>query len=207
MRRRIFLLIMMAVLCVTAGAFAVELTWNQSCTQKTSQATTLYVQIDGQESLTAANMLPAGTYIRTTGRSMEGKTGISYSANNLDPLYGYIDGSVIVSATQSITLPSGTTVTVSEALVRSRQALNLWLEMEYGESLEGSSTYTDENGIEHEIGDEAAAGTEQTSPIITPCTRRLPKMAVPRRPSTWTMTGMRQRWKSSIWAWRAPWLC
>ena len=61
MKRRFFLLIMAAVLCISAGAFAIELTWNQSCTQKTSQATTLYVQIDGQDSLTAANTLPAGT--------------------------------------------------------------------------------------------------------------------------------------------------
>ena len=161
MKRRVFLIIAAAVLCMAANAFAIELTWNQSCMRKTAQATTLYVQIDGEETLTAANTLPAGTYIRTTGQSLEGKTGISYSANNRDPLYGYIDGSVIVSAAQSVTLPSGTTVTVSEALVRSRQALNLWLDMEYGETLGDSRTYTDENGVEHDIGDEAAAGNEQ----------------------------------------------
>ena len=159
MKRRVFLFILAAALCIAAAASAIELTWNQTCMQKTSRAVTLYVHIEG-DSLTAANTLPAGTYIRTTGQSMEGKTGISYSANNRDPLYGYIDGSAIVSAAQTITLPSGKKVKVSEALVRSRQALNLWLEMEYGESLGDSKTYTDENGVQHEIGNEAAAGAE-----------------------------------------------
>ena len=155
MKRRVFLLVAAALLCIAAAAFATELTWDQACTQKTSSATMLYVLIPGDESLTATSMLPGGTYIRTTGQSMEGMTGISYSANNCDPLYGYIDGSVIVSAAQTVTLPSGRTVTVGEALVRSRTALNLWLEMEYGETLD-SGTYTDENGVEHEIGNEAA---------------------------------------------------
>ena len=159
MKRRFFLLVLAAALCVCAAAFAVELTWNQTCFHKTSAATTLYVQIDGESGLTATSALPAGTYIRTTGQTIEGKTGISYSANNRDPLYGYIDGSVIVSATQTVTLPSGTTVTVGEALVRSRTALNLWLDMEYGETLD-SATYTDENGEEHEIGNEEAGGAE-----------------------------------------------
>ncbi len=155
MKRRVFLIIMAAILSMTAAAFAVELTWNQSCVKKTSQSTTLYVDINGE--LTATSDLPGGTYIRTTGQSMEGKTGISYSANNSDPLYGYIDGSVIVSAAQTVTLPSGEQVVVGEALVRSRQALNLWLDMNYGVTLDGQ-TYTDENGEEHEIGNEAAAG-------------------------------------------------
>ena len=150
---------MAVVLCIAGAASAIELTWNQTCMQKTSRAVTLYVNIEG-DSLTAANTLPAGTYIRTTGQTMEGKTGISYSANNRDPLYGYIDGSAIVSAAQTITLPSGKKVQVSEALVRSRQALNLWLEMEYGETLGNSATYTDGNGVEHEIGNESAAGAE-----------------------------------------------
>lgn len=159
MKRRFFLCILAAALCVCAAAFAVELTWNQTCYQKTSAATTLYVMIDGEGSLTPTSALPAGTYIRTTGQTIEGKTGISYSANNRDPLYGYIDGSVIVSATQTVTLPSGTKVTVGEALVRSRTALNLWLDMEYGETLDGS-TYVDENGVEHDIGNEEAGGAE-----------------------------------------------
>ncbi len=159
MKRSFFLMILATILIMTAVASAIELTWDQSCTQKTSRETTLYVQIEGEGALTAVQSIPAGTYIRTTGQSAEGKTGISYSANNRDPLYGYIDGSVIVSAVQSITLPSGRTVTVGEALVRSREALNLWLEMEFGETLDGG-TYIDENGVEHEIGNESAAGSD-----------------------------------------------
>ena len=160
MKRRIFILVLAAALCITAAAFAIELTWDQTCMQKTSQQTTLYVQIEGESTLTAVQPLPAGTYIRTTGQSVEGKTGISYSANNQDPLYGFIDGSVITSATQTVTLPSGRTVVVGEALVRSREALNLWLDMEYGETLSGG-TYVDENGVEHDIGNEAAGGSPE----------------------------------------------
>ena len=71
MKRRVFLIIMAAILSMTAAAFAVELTWNQSCVKKTSQSTTLYVDINGE--LTATSELPGGTYIRTTGQSRRGK--------------------------------------------------------------------------------------------------------------------------------------
>ncbi len=156
MKRRLFFIILAAVLCVTAVSFATELTWNQACTKKTSSATRLYVEVDGEENLIESSMLPAGTYVRTTGQTREGKTGISYSVNQRDPLYGYINGGVIVSAAVTITLPSGRKVTVSDALVRSRTALNLYLEMEYGESYGNSATYTDGNGNTHEIGNESA---------------------------------------------------
>ena len=160
MKRGFFLfLILAAVLCVCSSAFAISLTWNQGCLHKTSSATTLFVLIDGEDQLRESSTLPAGTYIRKTGQSRDGKTGISYSLNNADPLYGYIDGSVITYVGHVITLPSGTkTDPVGEALLRSRQALNLWLDMEYGETLD--STYTDENGEEHEIGNEDAGDVE-----------------------------------------------
>ena len=162
MKRRLFffILILAAALCVSAVSFATELTWNQVCTKKTSSATRLYVEVEGESGLIESGMLPAGTYLRTTGETREGKTGITYSVNQRDPLYGFISGSVIVSAAQTITLPSGKKVTVSEALVRSRTALNLYLEMEYGESYGNSPTYTDGNGKTHAIGNEAALEDE-----------------------------------------------
>ena len=157
MKRRIFLLLLAAALCLaTVPASAIELTFAQTCTQKTSRDTQLYVQVEEGGALTPAQTLPAGTYIRTNGLSAEGKTGITYGFEQK----GFIDGSVIVSAAVTLTLPSGRKVTVGEALVRSRQALNLWLDMEYGETLD-SQTYTDENGNTHEIGNEAAAGAEE----------------------------------------------
>ena len=159
MKRRVFLLVVLAaVLCACSSALAISLTWNQTCLYKTSSSTTLYVLIDGEDQLRESSTLPAGTYIRKTGQSMDGKTGISYSLNNSDPLHGYIDGSAITYVGHTITLPSGAKATVGEALLRSRQALNLWLEMEYGETLDG--TYTDENGEEHEIGDEDPGDVE-----------------------------------------------
>ena len=160
MKRRLFFIILAAALCVTAAAFATELTWNQCCTKKTSSATRLYVEVEGEDNLIESGMLPAGTYVRTTGQTREGKTGISYSVNQRDVLYGYINGSVITSAAVTITLPSGRKVTVSDALVRSRTALNLYLEMEYGESYGNSATYTDGNGNQHEIGNESALEDE-----------------------------------------------
>ena len=156
MKRRIFLLLLAAALYLSiVPASAIELTFAQTCTEKTSRDTQLYVQVEEGGALMPAQTLPAGTYIRTNGLSAEGKTGITYGFEQM----GFIDGSVIVSATTTVTLPSGKTVTVGEALVRSRQALNLWLDMEYGETLDGQ-TYTDENGNTYEIGNEAAAGSE-----------------------------------------------
>lgn len=158
MKRWVFLLCMLAaVVCLCTSAFAISLTWNQTCLYKTNASTQLYVMIDGE--LRASSTLGAGTYIRKTGETVDGKTGISYSANNADPYYGYIDGSVISYVGHTIVLPSGTKATVGEALLRSRQALNLWLDMEYGETLD--STYTDENGEQHDIGDEDPADVEQ----------------------------------------------
>ena len=157
MKRRIILLLLAAALCLTiVPASAIELTFAQTCTEKTSRDTQLYVQVEAGGALTPAQTLPAGTYIRTNGLSAEGKTGITYGFEQK----GFIDGSVIVSAAVTLTLPSGRTVTVGEALVQSRQALNLWLDMEYGETLDGQ-TYTDENGNTHEIGNQAAAGSEE----------------------------------------------
>ena len=156
MKRRVFLIILAAVLCMAAAASALELTFSQTCKQKTSRTTQLYVDINGE--LVASTVLPAGTYLITNGTHKDGLTGITYSMNDRDPLYGYIDGSAIRSATTTVRLPSGKTVTVSEVLVRSRTALNLWLKMNYGEDLGSSSTYTDEDGNEHEIGSEAAQG-------------------------------------------------
>ena len=154
MKRRIFLFVLAAVLCLTASALAVELTFAQTCTQKLGQGAQLYVLNESGDGLQAAQNLPAGTYIRTNGMSMEGKTGITYGFEQ----YGYIDSDIpIVSCSVSISLPNGETAVVGEALARSKQALNLWLEMEFGITLNGS-TYTDENGEEHEIGNEAAEG-------------------------------------------------
>ncbi len=157
MKRRIILLFLAAALCLAAvPAAAIELTFAQTCTQKTSRDTQLYVQVEEGGALTPAQTLPGGTYIRTNGLSAEGKTGVTYGFEQK----GFIDGSVIVSAAVTLTLPSGRSVTVGEALVQSRQALNLWLDMEYGETLDGP-TYTDENGNTHEIGNQAAAGSEE----------------------------------------------
>ncbi len=155
MKRSLFLLLLAAALCIAASAFAVELTFAQTCTEKTTQATQVYVLTD-EDTLQPAQTLPAGSYIKTNGLSKDGKTGITYGFE----MYGYIDGSVITSAVETVTLPSGRTVTVGEALVRSRTALNLWLDMEYGETLEGG-TYTDGSGVVHEIGNEAAEGSEE----------------------------------------------
>ena len=161
MKRRVFIIILAAVLCMAAAASAVELTFSQTCKHKLSRATQLYVDPEGNGELMPSTMLQAGTYVIPNGTSLGGMTGISYSSNDRNVLYGYVEGSAIVSAVQTITLPSGRKVTVGEALVRSRTALNLWLEMEYGENLSGSSTYVDDEGNEHEIGNENALEDEK----------------------------------------------
>lgn len=159
MKRRVFLIILAAVLCMAAAASALELTFSQTCKHKLSRATTLYTDPEGNGNLVPGGTLAAGTYVIPNGRSANGLTGITYSTNERNVYQGYVDGSAIVSATQTVTLPSGTRVVVGEALVRSRTALNLWLKMEYGETLD-SGTYTDADGNEHEIGNEGALGDE-----------------------------------------------
>ena len=156
MKRKGFLIVLAAALCFAAAASALELTFAQTCWHKLSTDTTLYVQIQPGEPLTAAGTLPAGTYVRPTGDIMDGKAGISFQFET----YGYVDGSAIVSCAQSVTLPSGTTVSVPEALARSKSALNLYLETEYGETLSGG-TFTDADGVTHEIADELTAEEEE----------------------------------------------
>ena len=149
MKRKVFLIVLAAVLCFAATASALELTFAQTCWYKLATDVTLYVQIQEGDPLTAAGTLSAGTYVRPTGDTMDGKAGISFNFET----YGYVDGSAIISCAQTVTLPSGTTVSVPEALARSKSAMNLWLETEYGESLSGGS-FTDADGVVHEITDE-----------------------------------------------------
>ena len=149
MRRRVFWILMAVLLLAAASASAFELSFAQTCWHKTSRAVTLYVQADGQGDLIDVGTLPAGFYVRPTGDTMDGKDGIAYNFET----YGYVDGSAIISCAQTVTLPSGTTVSVPEALAKSKSAMNLWLETEYGESLSGGS-FTDADGVVHEITDE-----------------------------------------------------
>ena len=156
MKLKVFLITLAAALCFAAAASALELTFAQTCWHKLATDTTLYVQIQSGDPLTVAGTLPAGTYVRPTGDTMDGKAGISFQFET----YGYVDGSAIVSCAQSVTLPSGTTVSVPEALAKSKSALNLYLETEYGESLSGGS-FTDGDGVVHEITDELSAEEEE----------------------------------------------
>ena len=149
MKRRVFWILMMALLLAAASASAFELSFAQTCWHKTSRAVTLYVQADGQGDLIDVGTLPAGFYVRPTGDTMDGKDGIAYNFET----YGYIDGSAIVSCSQSVALPDGTVVQVPEAIGNNKSALNLYLEAEYGITLSGG-TYTDGSGAEHELNEE-----------------------------------------------------
>lgn len=81
MKRSFFILILCAALCLAACAFAIELTFAQTCTEKTSSLTQLYVMGD-DGTLQAAQMLPAGTYIKTNGLSAEGKQVLPTALNS-----------------------------------------------------------------------------------------------------------------------------
>ena len=61
MKRRIFLLLLAAALCLAiVPASAIELTFAQTCTQKISRDTQLYVQVDEGGALAPAQTLPGG---------------------------------------------------------------------------------------------------------------------------------------------------
>lgn len=155
MKRIIALLGVILTLCLVAGSLAdTSLTFNQTCRSKTASSTMIYAEVDGE--LVETSSLPAGSYVIPSGSGPNGLTRITYSADNRTPLYGYIDGSVITSATGTYTLSTGEVVSLPEALLNSKAALNLYLEMEYGET-NSSGTYTDENGNVGEIGNESAA--------------------------------------------------
>ena len=153
MKRKVFLIVLAAVLCFAAAASADSggLTFAQTCWHKLATATTLYVQIQPGDPLTAAGTLEAGTYVRPTGDTMDGKAEISIG---FDISYRcYVDGSAIVSCAQSVTLPDGRVVSVPEAAAKSKTALNVFLDAEYNTTLSGGS-YTDADGVVHEITDE-----------------------------------------------------
>ena len=162
MKRRLGMVILTAVLLLLAvsAAFAAELTWNQGCRKKTNSPTTIYVRLnEDSNELTPTSSLPAGSYIKTTGQEIDGKAYVAYSLDNNNALYGYIDKNVIVSAVASYTLSDGRVVKVPEAVLRSKAALDLYLDMEYGVTSGDSTTYTDENGNVIPIGNESAANS------------------------------------------------
>jgi hypothetical protein len=63
---------------ILASASAIELTFAQTCTEKLSRDVQLYVLVGDTDSLTPAQTLPAGTYVRSNGLSAGGKVGITY---------------------------------------------------------------------------------------------------------------------------------
>ena len=162
MKRRVFLILLAAVLCMAAYAAADSegLSFAQTCWTKLSREVTLYYEIDGQ--LNNVGSLGAGTYVREVGGGdYDGKICIMFSDFGN---YGYIDSSdasAIVSCVQSVTLPNGSVVQVPEAAARNKAALNAYLDAEYGISLSGDS-YTDETGATqtYDLTDEELAALE-----------------------------------------------
>lgn len=148
MKRCIFLILLAAMLFVAASAFADSegLPFNATCWYKLSKDVTLYVEVNEGEPLTAVQTLPAGTYVRPTGDTKEGKSGIGYLEFGI---YGYVDGSAITSCATYVSV-NGSTYKVPEAAARYRPYLNAFLEAEYGVSVNGTG-YTDSNGVWHEF--------------------------------------------------------
>ena len=155
------LLILMTAAALTGALADSSLTFAQTCVRKTRDDATLYVALEGSTELTATSKLPAGTYLRRLGsdavcEANSGMAHIVYSPDNQNStVYGYIEDSYIGPATASYTLKNGDKVTIPEALLRSRDALNIYLDMEYGETVD-RDTYIDENGQEQAIGNEKA---------------------------------------------------
>ena len=158
MKRRLFILILCAALCMTVSTFAdVELTFEQVCKHKTTAQTQVYTVGEDGKTLNSGPVLPAGTYIIPNGQTVEGRSDLAGVTYYRFENYGFIDSSVITSAVVSVPLSNGESVTVGEALANSTTALNHWINMEYDTTVAGT-TYTDANGISHEIGNDPAAG-------------------------------------------------
>lgn len=146
--RKILCLCLTLILCLTlASVLAVDgLSFNECCKNKTNRGVTLYQNVDG--TLYEAGYLPAGTYLKKLGgdsitAAHADLAHIEYSPDN-DGSYviGYIEKGAISSATASYTLKSGKTVTIPEALLWNKSALNFYINMEYGEKADDDVVIT-----------------------------------------------------------------
>lgn len=143
--RKLFSLFLILVLAasLTLSAHAVDgLSFAETCKYKTNQSVTMYETIDDTTTLYAGRTLSSGTYLKKNGNNAvtEANPGMTYIVccpdGNMDNrIYGYISSGAISSATASYTLSSGKTVTIPEALMKNKAALNFYLQMEYGESV------------------------------------------------------------------------
>ena len=159
MKRKVFLIVLAAALCFAAAAFADDgLQFNQTCLYWLARDVTAYIQVD--DSLRAFT-LPAETYVRQVENGgLDGKTCIMFGAFGN---YAYIDNSdasAIVFHAQSVTLPNGETGYVPYAAAANSRAMNTYLDAAYGMTFSGG-TYTDANGVTHEITDELSAEEEE----------------------------------------------
>ncbi|MDO5435766.1 MAG: hypothetical protein Q4G19_05300 [Clostridia bacterium] len=163
MRKRLLALIMTVLLAagfsLPASAIS-DLKFSETCKSKTSRAVTLYVWNKEEQKLYESITLSAGAYLRNLGSDdvTAANSGMAHIVcspydNDDDLRYGYIESSAIRSATRTVTLESGRTVSVPEALTKSRSRLEYYLELEYQEKA-ASDKVTDEDGKESEIGED-----------------------------------------------------
>ncbi|MCQ2457176.1 MAG: hypothetical protein MJ142_00405 [Clostridia bacterium] len=163
MRKRILALIMAVFLAagfsITASAIT-DLRFSETCKSKTSRSVTLYVWDKETQTLNPTITLNAGTYLRKLGdddvtAAKSGMAHILCSPFDIDDdlRYGYIESSAIRSATRTVTLESGKQVSVPEALTKSKERLDYYLELEYHEK-SASDKVTDEDGKESVIGED-----------------------------------------------------
>lgn len=147
----LFTIVLLLLGLMVFSAQAVDgLSFNEGCKYKTNQSVTLYEAIDDSTAIYGGRTLPAGTYLRKNGSNKvtEAHPDLTYivccpSGDSENRVYGYIKTSAISSATASYTLPSGKTVSIPEALLKNKSALNFYIQMEYGETVSSDIVIND----------------------------------------------------------------
>ena len=188
MRRFLCLVAVVLLVLLPALTSADALSFNETCTFKTSGQTEVYTaNADGK--LSPSSSIPGGTYLKKLGGNdvTDANPGYTYVCWSLtgdiaNRSYGYIQSSAITSAAVSVTLASGKKVTVSEVLKRNPSALEAWLQMEYGEGSDAPATTaptatpvptgddtgkSDEDDLDVEPGEEPIFSEETSSPGLT----------------------------------------
>lgn len=157
--------IFLIIIIVSSSALAVDsLTFSQTCRNKLNTSVTLKMKVDGSDEMVDGVTLNRGTYVKVIGSEGDMSYIVCSPYNSDDNLrYGYVPASSVSSAVSSVTLQSGKKVSVPEALLKSKSALDYYLDMEYGETSGNSNTYVDEEGKEQDIGEEPEENYDESS--------------------------------------------
>lgn len=156
------LLAFLSLLISVSGLAQSQLSWNRTCTKKTTDYATLYSWSEETGKLVSKGSVPAGSYIKITSTSDQvcrdhGVSKITYCTSDGNTVSGYIYPSVITSATASVQLNNGKYVNVPEALLSDTTELYKYLWKNYEDGM------SDTKANNKKLVDNAAASANRAA--------------------------------------------